>query len=216
MKKLLEKRNESKSRKPTFLRQDSNKYSFNNKWRKPRGLHNKRRLHRKGHQKNPSIGYGSPKEVKYLNKEGLNRININNIQDLEKVNKETDIAIISKKLGMKKKLIILEKILELNIKVENIKDIKKYIEEQKALFEEKKKDKQKKIAEKAKSKKEAEKKAKEKEKKEDSEEDKQKEIKEEVLGSKQKVKEKKVIDVKKDTTAAKTGHQASSVPGTKQ
>ena len=152
----------------------------------------------------------------FILKSGKIRININNIQDLEKVNKETDIAIISKKLGMKKKLIILEKILELNIKVENIKDIKKYIEEQKALFEEKKKDKQKKIAEKAKSKKEAEKKAKEKEKKEDSEEDKQKEIKEEVLGSKQKVKEKKVIDVKKDTTAAKTGHQASSVPGTKQ
>jgi|TARA_Y100000310_G_scaffold175569_1_gene175625 large subunit ribosomal protein L32e len=216
MKKLLEKRNTSKSKKPKFLRHDSNKYSFNNKWRKPRGLHNKRRLSRKGHQKNPSTGYGSPKEVKYLNKEGLNRVNINNIQDLEKVNKEKDIAIISRKLGMKKKLIILEKILELNIQIENIKDIKKYIEEQKSLFEEKKKEKQKKLAEKAKSKKEAEKKAKEKEKKKEPEEDKQKEIKEEVMGAKQEIKEKKIVDVKKDTTSAKIGHQASSVPGTKQ
>jgi len=142
MKEALEKRNSAKKKKPTFLRQDSNKYSFNNKWRKPRGLHNKRRLSKKGHQKNPSIGYSSPKEVKYLNKDGLNRVLITTINDLKSINKDKDIIVLSSKLGIKKKIDILEKIIESNLKLENIKDPKAYIQTKKNEFEEKKKQKQ--------------------------------------------------------------------------
>jgi large subunit ribosomal protein L32e len=216
MKTLLEKRNLSKKRKPTFKRQDSNKYNFSNKWRKPRGLHNKRRLNKKGHQKNPSTGYGSPKEVKYLTKEGYNRVWISNFDDLENLSKEKDIIVISSKLGTKKKLRLLEEIQKLDIKIENIKDIPNYIKEKKSEFEGKKKQKQKKLIEKEKSKEESLKKSKEKEKKEESEEDKQKEIKEEVMSGKQEQKKTKNITPKKDTTQAKASHQASSVPGTKQ
>jgi large subunit ribosomal protein L32e len=218
MSEKLAQRNESKSKKPTFRRQDSNKYSFNNKWRKPRGLHNKRRLNKKGHQKNPSIGYGSPKEVKYLTKDGLNRIKVNNISELEGVNKEKDIIIISSKVGLKKKLDIITKCLSQGLKIENVKDPKKYIEDQNALFEEKKKQKKKKIVEKEKTKKELAKKAKEKEEKKDEDsEDKQKEIKEDVMSGKLKDQKTKQIEGKKvDSTNAKASHMASSVPGTKQ
>ena len=214
MSEQLEKRNERKSKKPTFRRQDSNKYSFNNKWRKPRGLHNKRRLNKKGHQKNPSIGYSSPKEVKYLTKDGLNRVIIFNNQDLEKINKEKDIIVLSAKLGTKKKLQLLKEIQKIGLKVENIKNIESYIKEKESKFEERKKQKQKKISEKEKSKKESLKKAKEKEGEDG--EDKQKEIKEEVLSGKQDLKKAKDITPKKDTTQAKASHQASSVPGAKQ
>jgi large subunit ribosomal protein L32e len=214
---LLEKRNLDKKRKPTFRRQDSNKYSFNSKWRKPRGLHNKRRLNKKGHQKNPSTGYGSPKEVKFLTRDGLNRVLISNMNDIKNINKEKDIVVLSSKLGLKKKLQILEELGKLGLKVENIKDIQKFIEEKKSEFEEKKKKKQKKILKKEKSKKESLKKAKEKEEKKDGDsEDKQKEIKEEVLSAKQEKPKTKEIGVKKDTTQQKAGHLASSVPGTKQ
>ncbi len=218
MKDKLEQRNERKSKKPTFLRQDSNKYSFNNNWRRPRGLHNKRRLNKKGHQKNPSIGYGSPKEVKYLSKEGLNRVIVNNVAELEGVNKEKDIVIISSKVGLKKRLDIADKCISQGLKIENIKDPKKYIEDQKALFEEKKKQKKKKLAEKEKTKKELAKKAKEKEEKKDEDsEDKQKEIKEDVMSGKQKDQKAKPKEAKKvDPTSAKAGHMASGVPGTKQ
>lgn len=218
MSEQLEKRNERKSKKPTFRRQDSNKYSFNNKWRKPRGLHNKRRLNKKGHQKNPSIGYGSPKEVKYLTREGLNRINVNNVAELEGVNKEKDIIVISSKVGLKKRLDIAEKCIAQGLKIENIKDPKKYIEDQKALFEEKKKQKKKKLAEKEKTKKELAKKAKEKEEKKDEDsEDKQKEIKEDVMSGKLKEQKAQPVEAKKmDSTKAKASHMASSVPGTKQ
>jgi large subunit ribosomal protein L32e len=214
----LEMRNERKSKKPTFRRQDSNKYSFKNKWRKPRGLHNKRRLSKKGHQKNPSIGYGSPKEVKYLTKEGLNRVMVNNLQDLKKINKEKDIIILSSKLGMKKKLEVVEGCISQGLKIESIKDPKKYAEDKKALFEEKKKQKKKKLEKKEKTKKELVKKAKEKEEKKDEDsEDKQKEIKEDVMSGKQKEQKIKPVDTKKmDSTKAKASHMASSVPGTKQ
>jgi large subunit ribosomal protein L32e len=216
MKEALEKRNIAKKKKPTFLRQDSNKYSFNNKWRKPRGLHNKRRLSKKGHQKNPSIGYSSPKEVKYLNKDGLNRILIATIKDLKLVNKDKDIIVLSSKLGIKKKIEILEKIIESNLKLENIKDPKLYIQTKKSEFEEKKKEKKERISKKEKAKAESLKKSKEKEEKEGAEEDKQKEIKEEVQKAPQKEIKQKQINVKQDTTQQKAGHQASGVPGTKQ
>ena len=150
MNEKLEKRNASKKKKPTFARQDSNKYAFKSKWRKPRGLHNKRRLNKKGHQKNPSIGYSSPKEVKYLTKEGLSRIIIFNIQDLEKVNKEKEIVVLSSKVGIKKKLQLLKEIQKKGLKVENIKNIELYIKEKESEFEERKKQKQKKISEKEK------------------------------------------------------------------
>ncbi len=216
MNEALEKRNMQKKKKPTFARQDSNKYNFNNKWRKPRGLHNKRRLSKKGHQKNPSTGFGSPKEVKYLNKDGLNRVIITNPSDLQKVDKEKDILVISSKLGMRKKLLLLEEIQKIGIKVENVKNVETYINEKKSEFEEKKKQKQKKITEKEKSKKESLKKAKEKEEKKEEGEDKQKEVKEEVMSGKQTSKKTKELAPKKDTTQAKSSHMASSVPGTKQ
>lgn len=214
MKEALEKRNIAKKKKPTFRRQDSNKYSFNNKWRKPRGLHNKRRLNKKGHQKNPSTGYGSPKESKYLNREGLNRVLITTLKDLKLVNKDKDIAVLASKVGSKKKIEILEKIIELNLKVENIKDPKLYIQTKKSELEAKKKKKKERISKKEKSKEESLKKSKEKEEKE---EDKQKEIKDEVLSSKPvEQKAANTQAIKKDPTQSKAGHQASGVPGTKQ
>ncbi len=216
MKEKLEKRNMNKRKKPTFTRQDSNKYSFSNKWRKPRGMHNKRRLSKKGHQKNPSTGYGSSKEVKFLTKEGFNRIIISNLNDLQKINKEKDTIVLSSKLGLRKKLLLLEEIQKTGLKVDNIKNIESYIKDKKSEFEEKKKQKQKRITEKEKSKKESLKKAQEKEEKKEEEEDKQKEIKEDVMSSKQTQKKAKDIAPKKDTTQAKASHQASSVPGTKQ
>jgi large subunit ribosomal protein L32e len=218
MKRALGIRRLLKSKKPNFVRGDSNKEKCKTrlKWRKPRGLHNKRRLNKKGHQKNPSVGFKSPKEVKNLTRAGLIPFHIANLNDLRKLNKEIHSAIISSTVGLKNKLKILEKCLLEEIKISGIKDIKIFIEESKNKLKEKKKVS---ITRSEKRKKEveaAEKKKKEKENKKDSK-DKQEEIKKEVLESKQK-KDKKLEDIssKKDTNQAKGGHQASNVPGTKQ
>ncbi len=223
MKESLKIRKELKSRKPNFVRGDFNKEKSKtrSKWKRPRGLHNKRRLKRKGHQKNPSVGFKSPKEVRNLTKNGLKPIHIYNINDLNKIKDNTYLPIISSKVGLKNKLEILEKCLSNGIAVSAIKDIKKFIEESKNKLKDKKEvsrtriEKKKKEAEDlAKKKKEAEDLAK---KKKDSSKDKQKKVEKEVLGSKQK-KEKALEKnlIKKDTTQSKGGHQASNVPGTKQ
>ena len=82
MKTLLEIRKKLKAKKPTFIRTDSNRKKYKNNWRKPRGLHNKRRLNVKGHQKNPSHGYRSPVEVRGLHTSGLELANISNIKGI--------------------------------------------------------------------------------------------------------------------------------------
>jgi len=203
MKESLKIRKELKSRKPNFVRGDFNKEKSKtrSKWKRPRGLHNKRRLKRKGHQKNPSVGFKSPKEVRNLTKNGLKPIHIYNINDLNKIKDNTYLPIISSKVGLKNKLEILEKCLSNGIAVSAIKDIKKFIEESKNKLKDKKEVSRTRIEK----------------KKKDSSKDKQKKVEKEVLGSKQK-KEKALEKnlIKKDTTQSKGGHQASNVPGTKQ
>tara|TARA_Y100000310_G_scaffold275670_1_gene292320 strand:+ start:334 stop:990 length:657 start_codon:yes stop_codon:yes gene_type:complete len=218
MKESLKIRRILKSRKPNFVRGDANKEKCKTrlKWKKPRGLHNKRRLRKKGHQKNPSVGFKSPKKVRNLTREGLILFHINNLKDLKSLNKETHDPIISSKVGLNKKLKILEKCLEKGIQISGVKDIKFFIEESKNKIKEKKEVSKKRTEKKKKEAEAAEKKKKEKETKKDAE-NKQKEIKKEVLESKQK-QETKIDNLpsKKDTTQAKGGHQASNVPGTKQ
>lgn len=217
MKKLLEIRKKVKDKKPKFARSDSNRLKFKSKWRKPRGLHNKRRLKFAGHQKNPSQGYRSPKEVRGLHKTGLELITIYNLNDLQKIKPTEQFVQLSSKIGIKNKLKILEKCKAKQIKVDNIRDIDKFIEESKEQLDKKKKEKQKKLQKKEKSKKESLKKAEEK-KKEEGKEEKQEKVKEEVLKAKPEAKEKpkEQIPKQKDTLQSKAGHQASSVPGTKQ
>jgi len=216
MKKHLEIRKSVKSRKPNFVRGDSNKEKCktSNKWRKPRGLHNKRRLNKKGHQKNPSVGFKSPKLVKNLNKDGLNIKLVTNINQLKKIKKDRDIVLISSTIGVKKKIVLLEICLKDGLKVSNFKDIKLFIDKSKNKLKEKKEIS---IKKSEKKKKDLEALKKKDEKNKDTKKENQDDVKKDILNSKQK--EKIKIDDnsnKKDTTQSKGGHQASSVPGTKQ
>ena len=68
-KKLLQVRAQVKSRKPTYVRVQSNQFAkLKNKgasWRKPKGMGNKVRRGRRGQASMPQVGYGSPKSVSY-------------------------------------------------------------------------------------------------------------------------------------------------------
>ncbi|MDP3765085.1 MAG: 50S ribosomal protein L32e [Nanoarchaeota archaeon] len=121
LKTLLEVRNEIKERKPVFIRQDNPKRrKLNYKWRKPKGIHSKIRHKFKGRRKMPSPGYKSPIRVKGLHSTGLEMVNVSSINNLEKIKKETQGIIISKNVGMRKKLEILKKSKELDVKVLNL------------------------------------------------------------------------------------------------
>lgn len=60
-------KNVIRKKKPKFIRQDTNRAKkFKIKWRKPKGMHSKLRLNKKGHQKSPSQGYRAPKKLGWV------------------------------------------------------------------------------------------------------------------------------------------------------
>lgn len=167
-----------KKNKPEFKRTDFNKKRFKNKWRKPRGIHNKLRLGFKGHQAKPGVGYGTPSKMKHKDASGLYSKLISTLSDLKTVEKGKEGVILSSTLGLKSKLEILKEVKKLGIKVINVKDIDKFLNEKEKEFEEKRRKKKKKEeAKKKKEEKAKEKKPKEKEKKTEEE------IKKEVMKS---------------------------------
>ncbi|NIO20435.1 MAG: 50S ribosomal protein L32e [Candidatus Aenigmarchaeota archaeon] len=119
---LLEVRKKIKKKKPEFKRQEwFRKKSLGKKWRKPRGIHSKLRRQEKAKGALPRPGYGSPSGVRGLNREGYREVIVRNAKDLENVNPKEDVAVISKTVGRKKKLEILEMAKKRNIKVGNYK-----------------------------------------------------------------------------------------------
>ncbi len=118
---LLEIRKELKERKPVFIRQDNPKRrKLNYKWRKPKGIHSKIRHKFKGRRKMPSPGYKSPAKIRGFHSSGLSMELVSSAGDLQNIKKESGGIIISKRLGLKKKLQILKKAQELGIAVLNL------------------------------------------------------------------------------------------------
>lgn len=128
----LEIRKAIKARKPTYKRVQANQFAKlanDQKWRRPKGMGNKDRRNRKGHIGMLKIGYGSPKEVKGANHNGMFEVIVNNVKDLELVDTKTQVAVISSTVGGKKKVEILKSAMDKKIKVSNVKDSKAKIEE---------------------------------------------------------------------------------------
>ena len=140
--KFLALRKMLKSKKPNFTRQDTNRgcSGFNEKWVRPRGMHSKMRLGKRGHHKKVSIGYGGPKIVKGLTKNGFQEFLVKNVADVAKLNPDVNVAIISSVVGTRKKLKILESLNERNIAVVGIKDLNSYLLALKETKEKKKKE----------------------------------------------------------------------------
>ncbi len=87
------------------------------KWRRPTGNHSKMRRKRKGYPLSPSIGYGSPKKnIRKI----ISPVYINNLNDLANLNKNS-VVIISKRIGAKKKIDIIKRASESNLKILNVR-----------------------------------------------------------------------------------------------
>lgn len=121
-KRLLEHRRTIKKRKPQFLRKDWHKISGlglrrvkKQVWRKAKGRHNKIRQKHKGHGKNPSIGYSSPRFVRGTI-EGFTPVLVRNVNDLAKIGKQ-DIAIVAH-VGLRNKIAIVKKADEMGINIQ--------------------------------------------------------------------------------------------------
>ena len=107
-------------KKPKFRRWMSQAYKrVKESWRRPRGIHSKVRIRKKGKIKIPSVGYGAPKELRFLHPSGLKEVLISNLKDLEKVDPKTQAIRIAHTVGEKKRKEIIKKAEEMKIKVLN-------------------------------------------------------------------------------------------------
>jgi len=118
---LIALRKKIKSYKPEFIRHDGHKKMRLAKvWRKPRGIHNKVREHRRGYVRNLTPGYGSPLAVKGFHPKGLFPILITHIAQLKTLDKTRQGVIVSAKVGSRKKLLILQEAEKLHLKILNL------------------------------------------------------------------------------------------------
>ncbi len=125
MNSILEIRNKLKKKKPEFLRQDAHKRKrLSHSWRRPRGIHSKMREQIKGRRRSPRIGWGSPRAVKGLTRDGLSPLHVYNEHQLAQVKQP---IVIARTVGMKKRAAIVRKAVENKIKIINVKDPQAYL-----------------------------------------------------------------------------------------
>jgi len=107
-------------KKPKFSRPNAASLKrLGGRWCKSRGLHAKVRRHEKGKLKIPSIGYGAPRESRYLHPSGFKEVLVCNFNDLQKIDPKIEAARIANPVGERKRKEILKKAEELKIKVLN-------------------------------------------------------------------------------------------------
>jgi large subunit ribosomal protein L32e len=117
---LLEVRREKKMKKPPFMRQESWRYArIDESWRRPRGLDNKMRRKMRGVPKMPKIGYKGPRRVRGLHPSGFKEVLIYRVKDLEMVDPEREAVRIAGTVGRRKRLEMIKRADELDIRVLN-------------------------------------------------------------------------------------------------
>lgn len=119
---LLNLRKQMKARKPDFIREDADKKSIGIKWRRPTGRHSKIKHQFKGSRKMPSCGYRSPVLVRGLLRQGLRPVVIHTAEELTKIDPTKDIVILGKTVGKRKRVVLLQNIIEKKLSIANIKN----------------------------------------------------------------------------------------------
>lgn len=111
-----------KKRSKSFIRHQSDRYkSVKPSWRKPKGIDNRVRRRFKGQLLMPKIGYGSNSATKFMMPNGLRKVTISNIKELEMLTmKNSSIAAeIAHNVSAKSRIIILKRAKQLSIKITN-------------------------------------------------------------------------------------------------
>ncbi|MBS7654396.1 MAG: 50S ribosomal protein L32e [Candidatus Bathyarchaeia archaeon] len=121
---LVEKREMVKKRKPEFQRQENWRYKrVKENWRKPKGLDSKMRKEVKGWPPRVKVGYRGPKLARNLHPSAFKEVIIHNVDDLNKIDAETEAVKIAHTVGAKKRAEILNRAKDLGIRVLNPKAV---------------------------------------------------------------------------------------------
>lgn len=115
-----EERKKLKARIPKIVRQESWRLKrIGENWRRPMGVSNKMRRRQRGWPKSVSVGYKTPNELRYLHPSGLREVIVHRASDLDKLDPKANAARIGHTVGEKKRVTILDRARELEIKVVN-------------------------------------------------------------------------------------------------
>ena len=134
-KRALKLRARVKKGKPEFARPESWRYvRLKENWRNPRGLDNKVRMSIKGWPPPVSSGYGGPRVSRGLHPSGYEEVMVYNVEQVSKVNPNTQAVRIAHSVGKRKRTGILaearrKKILVLNVRQDKEAAGKKLAEE---------------------------------------------------------------------------------------
>ncbi len=85
------------------------------RWRRPKGVDNKKKKRKASHGPCPRVGYGNPASLKHLHPRGLPEVLICSSQDLEAA--KGKLARLSSSIGKKKRLLLQQKAKELGIEL---------------------------------------------------------------------------------------------------
>jgi len=90
------------------------------RWRKPRGIDNKKRIGIKKMGASPNVGWRSARDDRGFHPSGVREVLVRSIKDLESLQEKDNIALrIAAAVGAKKKLAILEKAKSMGLVVLN-------------------------------------------------------------------------------------------------
>ena len=118
MKRLLAIRKKIQKRRNFHSKKGHWKKCTESSWRAPRGIHNKQKIGKKGKGQVPSTGYRSPVEVRGTLPNGLAPVLVRNLEEVKGIAKD-NVAVLSGKLGKRRREEIRLKAQELGVKVAN-------------------------------------------------------------------------------------------------
>jgi large subunit ribosomal protein L32e len=148
-----------RKRRPSFRAQDSHKKrKIRAAWRRPKGMHSKIRLGKKGYNVLVNRGYRSPKSARGLSRGGKQLVTVSNPAMLAGLTKDCEI-VIPASLGLKKRLLLMRAALERGIAMQSFRDPQGFITKAEAARAHKKEEAAKRAQEKEKKKQEKERKA---------------------------------------------------------
>ena len=129
---LLAARKKVAQTRPRFIRQESWRYDrLAENWRKPKGKDNKMRKQTSGMPALVKVGYRSPKAARGLHPSGYRDNLIHNTNELVRLDPKRDAARIAHTVGKRKRIDIINKAIELGIKVLNPGNLMSKIQKEK-------------------------------------------------------------------------------------